>query len=176
MADDTVKSENGDGSKKGKGRTILIVALLLVVEAGVLLGAMMLVGGDPNAASAEVVTDPELAELEKVVEIAVLDAKLPNAKSGVTYIYNTEIFVQVKQKYAERVTSELEQFSNEIKADISAIWRTSDPRHFQEPRLENLSRKVEALLSDRFGSDAESGEPILIKCVIVMGTGFRIDN
>jgi hypothetical protein len=39
-----------------------------------------------------------------------------------------------------------------------------------------LTRKVYALLSDRFGMDQESEEPIVTKVVIVMGTGLRIDG
>ena len=57
----------------------------------------------------------------------------------------------------------------------AAIWRTADPQHFKEPRLETLTRKVTALLRDRFGSDDEAGGSIVEKCVIVMGTGFRVD-
>jgi hypothetical protein len=161
-------------SKGGRFKTILVVGSLLAVEAVVFIGLMMVVGGEPQSASAEGVTAPETDEGEKIVEVQVLDAKLPNAKTGITYLYNTEIWVQVKQKDADRVAEELDRFSNEIRAEIGAIWRTSEPAHFREPRLENLTRKVHALLNERFGVN-DDGEPILTKCVIVMGTGFRVD-
>jgi len=157
---------------------ILAVLGLLVFEAALIVGAMMIIGGEPKVAGADDSTLPEVetAEDEKIVEILVLDGKLPNAKTGITYLYDTEIYVQVRRKYADRVNSELEQFYNEIKADISAIWRTSEPQHFKEPKLENLTRKVYALLNERFGTDPDDGEPILVKCVLVMGTGFRVDG
>jgi len=166
------------GGQKGSFKMILAVIALLVFEAALIVGAMMMVGGEPKVAGADDSTLPEVetAEDEKIVEILVLDGKLPNAKTGITYLYDTEIYVQVRRKYADRVNSELEQFYNEIKADISAIWRTSEPQHFKEPKLENLTRKVYALLNDRFGTDADDGEPILVKCVLVMGTGFRVDG
>jgi len=82
----------------------------------------------------------------------------------------------VKSGHVEAVEAELEQFGNEIKAELSAIWRTSEPHHFQEPKLETLNRKVEAMLAERFGTDAETAEPVIAKCVIVMSTGFRIDT
>ena len=167
-------------AKAGKGslKTMLAVLVLLALEAAIIAGAMALVGGEPKVAGADDSALPALtaAEDEKIVEILVLDGKLPNAKTGITYLYDTEIYVQVKKRYADRVNSELEQFYNEIKAEISAIWRTSDPPHFKEPKLENLTRKVYALLNERFGADSESGEPILVKCVLVMGTGFRVDG
>src|SRR6185436_4028488 len=96
------------------------------------------------------------SEDEKIVEIQVLKAQMPNNKSGVTYIFDAEIYVQVKQKHAGNVEEEIEQFQNEIKADITAIWRTAEPQYFQEPKLENLTRKVYALLNDRFGLDKEA--------------------
>jgi len=164
--------------RKGSFKMILAVLGLLVFEAALIVGAMMMIGGEPKVAGADDSTLPEVetAEDEKIVEILVLDGKLPNAKTGITYLYDTEIYVQVRRKYADRVNSELEQFYNEIKADISAIWRTSEPQHFKEPKLENLTRKVYALLNDRFGTDPDDGQPILVKCVLVMGTGFRVDG
>ncbi len=121
-------------------------------------------------------TRVETAEEDRIMEILVLDARLPNNRSGITQIFDTEIYVQVKRKFHTRVAGELEQFRNEIRAEITAIWRTSDPQHFQEPKLENLTRKVYALLNGRFGRDPVSGEPIISKSVIVMGTGLRIDT
>lgn len=162
--------------KKLPLRLIMLIGGILVAEAAVIIGAMMLFGGPAEVEATEMTVTLDTPEDEKIVEVLVLDGKLPNNKSGVTYIYGTEIYVQVKKRYAEQVAGELEQFRNEIKADITAIWRTSDPQHFQEPKLQSLTRKVQALLADRFGVDQQSSEPIISKCVIVMGTGFRIDS
>jgi flagellar basal body-associated protein FliL len=173
MADDKTKG----GEKKGTVRTILTVILLLTVEAALIIGAMTFFGADPEVATAQGPDlDPSIAEAEKIVEVLVLDAKLPNAKSGVSYLYSTEIYAQVKQRNAQLVDDTVHQFYNEIKSEISAVWRTAEPHHFQEPKLENLTRKISAMLSERFGIDAETGEPLLEKCIIVMGTGFRVDR
>ena len=156
-------------------KAIVMIAGILVVEAIVIVGAMTVLGGPSKVEASDHIGEIVNAEEEKLVEVAVLDAKLANNKSGITFIYDTEIYVQVKQKHSESVTAELEQFRNQIRAEITAIWRTSDPHHFQEPKLENLTRKIEALLSERFGVDEESGEAIIARCVIVMGTGLRVD-
>ncbi len=162
--------------KKLPLRLIMLIGGVLVVEAAVIIGGLMLCGGPHLGEASEMTVTLDIPEDEKIVEVLVLDGRLPNNKSGITYLYGTEIYVQLKKRFAEQVTEELEQFRNEIKADITAIWRTSDPQHFQEPKLESLTRKVQALLADRFGVDQQSGEPIISKCVIVMGTGFRIDS
>ena len=165
-----------DQPKKKNIKALIMVAGLLAIEAVAIVGAMALLGGPPDVAAANEFANAEEAEEQKIVEVLVLDAKLPNAKAGVTYLYDSEIYVHVKKKHAERVADELDQYANEIKAEMGAIWRTSAPSHFKEPKLENLTRKVYAMLQERFGVDQDDSQPILVKCVIVMGTGFRIDS
>jgi hypothetical protein len=165
-----------DTAKKSGLKTIIMVAGIVVVEAVAIVGIMSIAGG-PD----EVRADPDLEAIavdegEKICEVLVLDAKLPNNRSGVTYLFDTEIYVQVKQKHADRVTAELDQFQNEIKAEIAAIWRMTDPDQFREAKLQTLTRKVEAWLDERYGRDEATGEAIVSKCVIIMGTGFRIDS
>ena len=162
--------------KKSPLRLVVIVGGLLAAEAVVIIGAIMVLGGPAKVEAVEVPATLDVPEDERIAEILVLDAKLPNNKSGVTYLYDVEIYVQVKKRYADRVAEELQQFRNEIKSEITAIWRTADQRHFQEARLESLTRRLQIMLGDRFGVDRTRDEPILSKCVIVMGMGFRIDS
>ncbi len=167
-----------DGKKNRKSPLKLMIVLggILAVEAVVIIGAMLILGGPPDVEAAEVPAVMMAPEEERIVEILVLDAKLPNNKSGMTYLYDTEIYVQVKKRYSDQVDEELQQFRNEIKSEITAIWRTAEMRHFQEPRLESLTRRIQSMLSDRFGVDLQRDQPIISKCVIVMGMGFRIDS
>ena len=157
-------------------RTVIVVGGILVIEAVVIIGAMMMLGGPPEVEAARPPATLESPADERIVEILVFDGKLPNNKTGVTYLYKTEVYAQVKTRYADRVNGELAQFRNEIKSEITAIWRTSDPRHFQEPKLQTLTRKIQTMLDQRFGVDLRRDEPIISKCVIVMGTGFRVDS
>ena len=163
-------------ARKGGKKTVIMIGVVLIVEALVIAGAFMfLTGGPAKVHATDLGESTHVSEDEKIVEAEVLKAKMPNNKSGVTFIYDTEVYVQVKKRDVDRVKSEIEQFQNEIKADITAIWRTSEPQDFQEPKLEKLTRKVYALLNERFGVGADN-EPVVSKCVIVMSTGFRIDN
>lgn len=163
--------EKKAGGKKG----FMVTAVLLLVEAVVIVGAMMMVGG-PAPVEAKEMLDHVTPEEEMVVEVQALEDRLSNDKMGMTYIYPTEIYVQVKQKHAEHIEAELEQFRNEIRSEIGAIWKTAEPTHFQEPKMESLTRRVEALLKERFEKDAHAKEPVVLKVVIVSGTGFRVDN
>ena len=167
--------ETGAGSKSTV-RMILLVGGILIIEAVVILGAIMFFGGPADVEATSSQATAHLPEDERIVEVLVLDSRLPNSKTGITYLYDVEIYVQVKNRYAVRVSDEFDQFRHEIKSDITAIWRQSDPREFKEPKLQSLTRKIGALLHQRFGVDLEYSEPIVSKCVIVMGTGFRVDS
>jgi hypothetical protein len=161
---------------KSPRKLIVMFAAVVVIEAALIIGVMSVLGG-PAEVHADHAVGPVIDdENQKAIELPVLKGRMANDKSGMTYIFDTEIYVQTRKKHEDRVKGELERFQNEIKAEVTAIWRTSEPHHFREPKLENLTRKVYALLNDRFGNDGESGEPIISKCVIVMGTGFRVDG
>lgn len=172
-AADEKNEQQGDGGSKGK--TIGIVAAVLVIEAVIIIGAVMYFIG-PSSVEATHMPGVEIADADRIVETLILDGKLPNNRTGVTYLYEAEVYVQTKQRHTERVRRELEQFQNEIRAELTAIWRSAEPYHFQEPRLENLTRKVCAMLNGRFDVDPKTEQPIIEQCVIVMGTGFRIDS
>ena len=172
MAEENQDSQPVESSKK---KTMIMMAIVLVIEAVVIAGAFFLFGGPPEV-SAMGPDSIEAAEDEMIVEMLVLEDRLPNNKSGVTYIYDSSIYVQVKKKYELRVKSELDQFENEIRSKIYAVWKTSEPQAFQEPMLETLTRKIDAMFNERFGSDQETAERIITKSVIVMGTGMRIDS
>ncbi len=161
---------------KNKRKMMIIIMAIVVLEAALILGVVMLWAGPASVDASSMPGELDVAGGDRIVETLVLDARLPNNRTGVTYLYDTEIFVQTRERHVDRVRQELDQFQNEIRAEISAIWRTSEPHHFQEPRLDTLTRKVNSLLNQRFGVDDRSGDPIVEKCVVVMGTGFRVDS
>ncbi|MEE2719305.1 MAG: DEK C-terminal domain-containing protein [Planctomycetota bacterium] len=174
---DHPRTPSNESTPKTRRRfgTLFLVAGVLIVEAAAFVGFMTFSGG-PEAAHAGgaldvVATDPDRA----VVETLVLDARLQNNRSGVTYVCDTEIWVQVRGRHLGAVEQEISRLNNEIRAEINATWKASEPRHLREPGLETVTRKIYALLSDRFGHDLETGEPVILKCVIVAGTGFRAD-
>lgn len=173
---ETTTTDESQPKKKSSLKTIIMVAGVLIAE-GALIIAVMMLAGQPAPVQASTPGIPvELPEDERIEEVLILDDRLSNARTGVTFVYETEVYIQTRKKHHDRVSLELEQFSNEIKSEIGAIWRTAEPHHFQEPKLQSLTRRVYTLLNDRFGADEDSGEPIVEKCVIVMGTGFRVDG
>ena len=78
-----------DGRKSGKSTLvkILLVGSILIVEAAVIIGAMVLLSGPPEVEASNVKAALQIANDEKIVEILVLDSKLPNNKTGITYVF-----------------------------------------------------------------------------------------
>ena len=174
MPDETPEPEIS--KKKSPIKTVILVFAIVIVEAVAIIGFFKMTAPDPVAAAPKDDAVLEVDELDKIVELRVIDARLPNNKGGVTYLYDTQVWLQCKQRYSEKVNDVLERHRNEITAEITAIWRTSDPRHFKEPKLENLTRKVSALINARFGIDPDLGQQIITKSLIVMQPGFRVDG
>lgn len=171
------KTEAADGGAKKKSgglKFLIIVVLLLAVEGGALF--FFFAKGAPKKVEATepvVVANPED---EKLVEILVLDDRLVNDRTGISYLYQTEIYAKVRKKDEGWIKDEIERSKNEIRAQIGGIWRTAEPTHFQEPLFETLTRRVEAVLRDRFDQKATDGKSTIDRCVLVVGTGIRINR
>ena len=162
-----------DEPKRSPLKFVLLVVTMLLVEGVVIVGAMWMIRPPAPVMAVPAHTD-EISEDDQPVEILVLEDKLANDRSGATYIYPAEIFVQVRSRNQAEVEAQIERFRNELRADVLAIWRTAEPRHFQEPRLDHLTRRIHDLLSHRFKGDPTDEEPMILKTVIVSGTGFRV--
>lgn len=160
--------------KKGGGamKAIIIVVVVMVIEAVAFLGMMMMSG--PDAAEAADVVPDEQAELDKPVEVLVVEGKFDNQRTGRTYLYDTKIVVLVSQRHAEQFQADVEASQTQVSVDIQTIFRRAEPAHFQEPTRATLTRQVKAKLDERFGTDAED-QPIIDEVLIAKCLAIRMD-
>jgi len=169
----TTPAPSGSRTRYG---TLLLVCTVLMVEAAALIGVLNFASGPSAALAGDAMAIDQQGLGDRVVETLVLDARLENDRSGVTNVFDTEIWVQTRARHQDQVTRELDRIRNEIRADIMAIWKSAQPRHLREPELDTITRRILASLSDRFGVDEASGDQIIRRCVIVAGTGFRAEG
>ena len=162
-------------TRKKQWKAAGMVAGILSFESMGIVGMMMLAGKPPEVEAAKAVELKPIAEEDRIVEIQILDASLTNDRTGVTYIYDVDVFVQVRRRNVHRVADQLDQYAHQIRAEIGALWRAADPRILQEPKLETLTGQVYALLEKRFGQDTARRASIVIRTVILMGAGYRAD-
>ena len=160
-------------SKGGRFKTLLLAAGLLVGEAVVLLGGYHYVAG-PKTVSAE--TDEQVlnAPEQRITELPLINERLTNNRMGAVYVYPVEIYVQVIESDSAWWNELTAQYQNEIRAEISALWRSADQLVLDDPKLEVMTRRVQSLLRTRFEGEANPEVPRISKVVIVPSTGFRV--
>lgn len=157
-------------------RTVVTVVVLLLLEAFLIIGAVALFKDNPGAVSGASAAGTRKGwdVAPEIIEIPVLNGNLYNERSGIAYVYSTEVFAHVKGRNADVVRRHVSQFRQEIRSEIAALWREAEPRHLKEPRLETLTRLVHAHLDRRLGVDPADSDPLILKTIVVQGTGFRV--
>jgi flagellar basal body-associated protein FliL len=174
MAEDDKQKQNApDEKKKLPIKTITIVAAVLLVEA-VAISAVFIFSGGPSEVRAEdMANDPALVA-EQPAEVLIIADKFQNTRVGRTLLYDTEIYIVVKQKHLGEVQQTLEQLSASIKSDIAAIFRRAEPAQLTEPDMSTIRRQVRAVLEERLGTNDE-GESVVQEVLIPTCTQFRAD-
>ncbi|MBM4113935.1 MAG: hypothetical protein FJ253_11310 [Phycisphaerae bacterium] len=162
------KSTQATASVSGTFKVAALTTALLVGEAAAIVGLFAFVGR-PASTNAE----PTMAAAEEdvVEEVPLFEGRLSNDRAGQVFVYDTDVYVQVRKGEAERIRREIERSRHELRAEIAAIWRSAEPAHFQEPRFETLTARLEAMLRDRFNRGGRQG---VVKAVVVSGAGIRL--
>lgn len=178
MADENKdrKPQNNAASEGGRKLPIKMIAIILVMmiaEAGVIVGAVMFLGQPSPVQGVALDSDPS-ADLEKMHEVPILQDKFANNSTGRLWYWDTEVLVKCKQKHLAAVQSELEDRAAEIRTGIGAVLAGAQHSYFNEPGRETLSRQLLEYLRGVFGQDAE-GEERIADVLIPKCIGFPAD-
>lgn len=160
--------------KKLPLKTIIVLAVALLIEAGAFTAAILLSGGPADVGAA---TDEQIkeAELNELVEELVVSETFQNTKSNRSYLYETEVYIKVRRKYQEQIKKELEEKRAAITMAIATIIRSSEPVHLKEDGLRTLTRQITVALSQLLGADEESGKTKIEHVSIPKFIRFRSD-
>jgi hypothetical protein len=80
-------------------KTIAMIAVLLAVEAAIIIGAMTMLG-KPSEVKGVNVEETHHDDTETLVEIPLINERFTNASSGRVWMWDTEIIIQSKKKHA----------------------------------------------------------------------------
>lgn len=152
----------------GTFKIAALTTALLVAEAAAIVGLFAFVGRPTTTLADAPAID---AESEVIEEIPLFEGRLSNDRAGSVFVFDTEIYVQVRKSEVERIRREIERTRHELRAEIAAIWRSAEPANFQEPRFETLTARLDATLRDRFNRAGRQG---VSKVVVVSGAGIRL--
>ena len=169
-AKDAVQAE--PAKKKFPLKAIILVVAILVIEAGAIIGVMTL-GGGPEKVQAESGELDTEADLNKFVEVFLLQEKFQNMRTGRAFLYDTTINIVVKKKNQEDVAKLIEENTARIEADISNVFRKAEPAYLGEAALTTIRRQVKAALNTRIGLDDEDN--LRIEEVIMRTKRFKAD-
>ena len=168
-------AEGAAPAKKGLPiKVIGIVAALMAVEAGAVF--FVAKSTAPKAATAEEVhlDNADKVDTEATEEIQLIEEKFQNLQTGRVWIWDTEIYLKVKQKNSEYVNKLLESKSAEIKEGVSLIFRRAQHSQLKEPGLETITRQLTAYVNEVMGKDAEGKERVE-KVLVPKCRGFPAD-
>ncbi len=168
------ETEQADAKKKLPLKTIAVLIAVLLIEAGAISAVFLLAGGPADVKGDAAAADKE-AQANRPVEQLVVEEKFQNTKTGRTYLYETEIYIVVRQKYQDDITEELEAKRSQITTDISTIFRRADPVHLLEPTLATITRQIKAALDERLEPDEETGESRVMEVLIRKCIQFKAD-
>lgn len=176
MADEENNEEAaGEGGKKGglPIKTIIVVAVAMVLEAAVLAGVFMF-GGGPEPVEASQLEEDALAGMMDEKEVAIVADKFQNNRRGIAYTYDAEVFVTVQSRYYDKVNKSVEDLQNTFRDDIAKIFRQAEPSHLNEVELLTIKRQVKDAVNDRLGTD-EEGDYYVVNVLIPKCQQYRSD-
>lgn len=173
MAEAEVKPAEPQPAKKPPLKLIGIVAGVMIAEAAGVFFVVSSLGHKPETANAKGLNSDH-ADLEKPVELALVDDKFQNMSSGKAWMWDVSMFLQVKKKNEQSVKEDLKSRDAEIKEGIAMIFRKATLNQLKEPGLETLNRQILAFVNRIIQADPD-GAARVDRILIPKCRGFAID-
>ena len=178
MAEEAPKSAEETPSDKPAKKKPPIVAIGAVLAVMAVEGAVVFVvagmtsGG--SAAKASELHDDHSSAHEAIAEVPVFVGKFQNLTSGRTFIWETEIVLEVREKNKEHIAHELESRAAAVREAIARIYRRTQHTQLKEPGSETLSRQLTAMFDEFFGPDPE-GHSRIERVLVPVCDGYPAD-
>jgi flagellar basal body-associated protein FliL len=175
MADESTTTEQelteAAPPKKLSIKLIGVIAIMMIAEgAGVYILVSMTSG---SASSAMTIEGTEEAGREQTTEVLLIEDRFQNVSSGTVWLWDTSIYLQVRNKNTDRVEKVMKQREAEIKEGVAKIFRRAEDKHLRDdPGLETITRQLTAYLYDVFGTDRDD-LPLIERIIIPKCTGIN---
>lgn len=164
MADEEVKEQAAEpGKKKGRLVPILIIAGMMIGEGVGVFFLAKTISPDPSAAIAVEgeSTDGGSADEAALMEIELAECRPSNKMGGKLIAFHIRVSGLVSSKDFEAVKEMVETKQGRIEDSVNIVIRSSEPKHFNEPGLETIKRRLKKEL-DRILNDPELIKGVLI--------------
>lgn len=152
--------------RKGLPKTLLIVGVVSVLEAGLIIGLMKMFAAGPaathGAEGPSLVEGPEPEVHPTVVEVELLTKfRAPNTQQGATWLYDLDLVVKVDGKRKDDMEKVKAEHGGAIADAVANIVRSLEPRYLNEPDLRTLRFQIHRALGEI------ARDPDLVKGVLI---------
>lgn len=107
---------------------------------------------------------------EGTAELDLVECRATNSISGRRMDVFIRVAVIVKDDDLERATELRDSHKSRIEHSVNVTIRGADPKHFEEPELQTLRRRIKAELAEIF-DDEQLVRQVLIPNVMAQGGG-----
>lgn len=153
MAEQEKQAAETEAKKKSPLMLVGVVGVLMLLEA---VGVYALVHmTSPRMSEARLDLHPIEDEQDRLVEVLLVEDRFINISTGRVWQWQATVYLKVRNRNIERVESEMEKRSAEIKEGVAEIIASAQDRHLREPGRETIKRQLSAYVNDVFGVDAE---------------------
>ena len=151
----------------------MMVAAMLVGEAALIVGVMMVLGGPSKVQAIDV--EGEVDPGEEPTELAVLHEKFTNTSTGRVWVWDVELLMVVQKRHEEKVQEVIAAQDATIRTGIGELVAGASHQSFNEPGRPTLTRQVREYMRRLVGRDMASGDEIVIDVLLPKVTGFPTD-
>lgn len=157
--------------KKKFPKTVVIIAVVSLVEGAGFFAATKMMGGGPQVAHGEETGDDHLkgeapTHEKGTVEIELLSKqRIPNDRKGRLYIYDFDLVVKVELSAQESVEKLIAERKSELSDRIARIVRGSEATVLEEPDLKTLRMQFRHALSELLHDEEVVQEVLIPRCV-----------
>lgn len=159
--------------KKLPIKTLIVILAVMVVEGAALVVVLGMLG--PKQSQAQI--EPkhlEDDESEQTQEIELVSEKFQNLTTGRVWIWDVEIYVQVKNKNAEAVEQILTRRKAEINEQVNQVFSRAQHAQLKEPERQTILRQITALMEKIV--PGQDGKPLIERIIIPRCRGFPTDR
>lgn len=156
--------------KKRLPATLVIVAVVTLVEGAGFYAATKLMGAGPQAAhggeGGNYAEGEQPDQAGTTAEVELLKGfKVPNDKRGQPFIYDFDFYLKVPSADEEVLAEFVENRRGEISDRIARLVRAADPAMLHEAELKTLRLKVQQTISEILGDPEMILEVLIPRCV-----------
>lgn len=156
---------------KNKLVPIIVIGMLMAGEGiGVYFLANFLSPPPAGAMGADDGNGGEGISGEGTAELDLVECRATNSISGRRMDIFIRVAVLVNEDDLERATDLRDSHKSRIEHSVNVTIRGADPKHFEEPELQTLRRRIKAELAEIF-DDEQLVKQVLIPNVMAQGGG-----